>query len=427
MSTPDDTGPVRPHVLVLGMRGILSPARPFVEPALRRGARLTWVTTGPPSEYLADHADVVDAAPLGSEEALVAALDALHARHPVDAVLSFIEEMVPLAGRLSERWGLATNPELAGIRTTDKWEMRRALEAGGVPVPGFALASTRAQYDAAVERFGFPCVAKPVCSSASRGVMIVRDQATAEHCWEWTRAVSRQDAGRDVVLVEEFIDGPEFSAEVVVEDGRVAFLSCTEKLLIGGDFRDEVGHLHPHRFDPEVASVVDRVVRDTVAAVGVRRGGCHVEFKVNGSRVHVMEIASRLGGAGIPTLVKLATGADLTDLAYASCLGEPLRIPADRGMFAGVRFATVTRPAIVHSADVDPAIRRMPGILQATVFATPGDVVAPGQSGGQRIGVVMARARDRGALLDTLVAASTRLLADAIAPAGVAAGEPVPA
>lgn len=406
-----------PHVVVLGMRGTLSPVKPFVEPALRRGARLTWVTKGPPSEYLAAHAHVVDADALGSEAALVAALDALHAAHPVAAVLSFIEELVPLAGRLSERWGLGTSPELAGIRTTDKWEMRRALAAGGVPVPGFALAGTRAEYDAAIARFGFPCVAKPVRSSGSRGVMIVRDAATAEHCWEWTRAISRQDAGQDVVLVEEFIDGPEFSAEVVVQEGEVVFLSCTEKLLIGGDFRDEVGHLHPHRFAPEVAAAVDRVVRDTVAATGVRRGGCHVEFKVNGTAVHVMEIASRLGGAGIPTLVKLATGADLTDLAYAACLGEPLRIPPDRGMYAGVRFATVTRPAIVHSARVDPAVLALPGVLQATVFASPGDVVAPAQSGGQRIGVVMARGRARAPLLDTLVNASTRVLADALDPA----------
>ncbi|HYJ79606.1 MAG TPA: ATP-grasp domain-containing protein, partial [Longimicrobiaceae bacterium] len=375
--SPNAPQAARPHLVVLGMRGTLTPLRPFVEPALRRGARLTWVTKGPPSDYLAAHADVVDADLLGAEEAVVAALDARHAEEPVSAVLAFAEELVPLAGRLSERWGLATNPELAGIRTTDKWEMRKALAAAGVPVPGFALASTRGEYDAAVARFGFPCVVKPVQSSGSRGVMIVRDAETAEHCWEWTRAVSRQDAGRDVVLVEEFIDGPEFSAEVVVAEGEVAFLSCTEKLLIGGDFRDEIGHLHPYRFDPSVAPTVDRVVRDTVAAVGVRRGGCHVEFKVNGARVHVMEIASRLGGAGIPTLVKLATGADLADLAYAACLGEALDIPPDRGMYAGVRFATVTQPAIVHSGRVHPQIRALPGVLQAIVFASPGDVVAP--------------------------------------------------
>ena len=425
--TPEILEPTGPHVLVLGMRGTLLPVKPYMAPALRRDARLTWVAMGPPSEYLAAHAHVLDSAALGTEEALVAALDAVHAAHPVDAVLSFLEEMVPLAGKLSERWGLATSPELAGIRTTDKWEMRRALAAGGVPVPGFALAGTREEYDAALARFGFPCVAKPVKSSGSRGVMIVRDAAAAEHCWEWTRAISRQDSGRDVVLVEEFIDGPEFSAEVLVQEGEVVFLSCTEKLLVGGDFRDEAGHLHPHRFDASVAPAVERVVRDTVAATGVRRGACHVEFKVNGGRVHVMEIASRMGGAGIPTLVKLATGTDLLDLAYASCLGEPLHIPPDRGMYAGVRFATVTRPAIVHSTRVDPAVLALPGVLQATVFASPGDVVAPEQSGGQRIGVVMARGRARGPLLDTLVKASTRLLVDAIAPAAAATEAPVAA
>lgn len=425
--TAETLAPAPPHLLVMGMRGTVLPVKPFIEPALRRNARLTWVTLGPPSEYLAAHAHVVDSAALGSEEALVAVLEALHAEHPVTAVVSFLEELVPLAGTLSERWGLPTNPAVAGVRTTDKWEMRRALEAGGVPVPGFALAGTREAYDAALARFGFPCVVKPVRSSGSRGVMIVRDGAAAEHCWEWTRAISRQDAGQDVVLVEEFVDGPEFSAEVVVQEGEVVFLSCTEKLLIGGDFRDEVGHLHPHRFAPDVAAAVDRVVRDTVRATGVRRGGCHVEFKVNGTQVHVMEIASRLGGAGIPALVKLATGADLTDLTYAACLGEPLSIPADRGMYAGVRFATVTQPVIVHSDRVDPAIRALPGVLGTHLFAVPGEVVAPGQSGGQRIGLVMARSRSRDALLDTLVRASTQMLADAITPAQLPAEAAVPA
>jgi cysteine synthase A len=407
----------RPHVAVLGMLGVVFSPRPFLEPALRRGLRVTWIAPGEPGEWLRERVDhAVDLAELGEEGAL-RALDAIHAETPIDAVISFVEDNVVLAGRIAERFGIATHGVAAAVRTTDKWEMRKALAAGGVPVPGFARVETREAFDAAVAEFGWPCVVKPIRSSGSRGVRVVHDRAGAAEAWEWTRAVSRHDCGREDILVEQYAGGVEYSAEVIVAEGEVAFCSITEKLLIGGDFRDEAGHLHPHRFDGETMDEVRRVVQATVAAVGVRRGGCHVEFKVDGGRVMVIEIASRLGGGGIPSLVRFATGADLVDLVYASSLGEPVTIPADRGMYAGVRFATLTERRVVHSARVSPAVRALPGVVQAEVFCETGVEIGPELSGGQRIGLVIARGRERGALLDTLERAEARILADALAPA----------
>lgn len=407
---PHPTSPMPSHVVVFGMSGYNRPIDEYLDPLARRGARVTWITGGTPGPGVrALAADVLDLSKFADDEALFAAVDRLHAEHPVNAVVSFGEDCILRAAALSARYGLDLNGHDAAVRTTDKWEMRRALAEHGVPVPRFARVCTRAEYDRAAAEAGLPFVVKPVQSSGSRGVKVVRTAAEAEACYDWAVGVSVADSGRAELLVEEFVDGPEYSAEIVVQNGRIVFLSFTEKYLIDGDYRDEVGHLHPFHFEPSLAEEIGRTLQGAVTAAGVRQGGCHLEFKLNGRALHVIEIASRLGGAGIPLLVRISTGVDLVDLVYAACLGEPIRIPPLRRMYAGVRFVTFVRPGTVATTALSRDVFAVPGLVQAGLYVEAGSAHEPSSSGGARVGFVLARHRDRPSLLGNLREALRRV------------------
>ena len=94
---------------------------------------------------------------------------------------------------------IAMNKELA----------KKVLAAGGVPVPrGFAVkkgVETKKQP-------GFPCVVKPCCGGSSIGVSIVNNQK------EYEQALREAFLWEDEVVVEQYIEGREFS--ICVIDGK---------------------------------------------------------------------------------------------------------------------------------------------------------------------------------------------------------------
>lgn len=85
---------------------------------------------------------------------------------------------------------------------------KKVLIPGGVPMPkGLTLRKGHK-----IEYVPFPCVVKPSCGGSSVGVSIAHNEA------EFKEALSEAFSYEDEVLVEEFVDGREFSVGVL--DGK---------------------------------------------------------------------------------------------------------------------------------------------------------------------------------------------------------------
>jgi D-alanine-D-alanine ligase len=111
--------------------------------------------------------------------------------------------------------------DLMGIRYTgsgalgsavamDKGMSRKVFGADGVPTAkGFALNQSEQRLPAADNGVGLPCVVKPCCGGSSVGVEIARTEE------EYTRALENAFSYEKEVVVEQYIEGREFSVGVV--------------------------------------------------------------------------------------------------------------------------------------------------------------------------------------------------------------------
>jgi len=117
---------------------------------------------------------------------------------------------------------------LASAVGMDKALQQKILEEEGIAVPkSLVLSGKEWDHDREgvakrlEETFGYPLVTKPTREGSSVGVTIVRDRETLaagmKEALEWDPAV----------LVEEYLDGIEFSA-IVLEDGPPRVLAVTE-------------------------------------------------------------------------------------------------------------------------------------------------------------------------------------------------------
>ncbi|RPF20740.1 ATP-grasp domain-containing protein [Myceligenerans xiligouense] len=216
----------------------------------------------------------------------------------------------------------------------------------------------------------YPVVAKPAGRHASSGVLSCRDQE------ELASALSSYPA-HETVLVEQQVQGPEYSVESLVQNGRPVLSSVTAKRTTEASGRGfvELAHTVPA---PEaeiggrdVAATLREADAEVLRALGQQNGITHSEWRVTASgEPYLMEIASRTPGDGITLLYGLAFGAQLESEIVRVALGETAAYPEAtrfaRQVYlehpAGVLEDVVvdwpgTEPAWVRGSDAWPVLR----------------------------------------------------------------------
>jgi biotin carboxylase len=238
--------------------------------------------------------------------------------HPV-GIASIGSDLAMLTvNYVADRLGLPANSLECTSLSTNKYLMRKAFENGGDPSPRYALSGEVDRIDT----FRYPLIVKPTDRSGSRGVTRV------ERTDEFKKAI--EDASGysfdHKAIVEEFIEGKEYSVEFISYQGQHHFLTMTEKFTTGAPHFIETGHHEPAQVSGEVLERVKQVVTHALNTLKVTTGASHSEVMINGSgEVTIVEIGARMGGDCIGSdLVYLSTGLDFVGMVVdISCGNEP--------------------------------------------------------------------------------------------------------
>ncbi|WP_198021344.1 ATP-grasp domain-containing protein [Burkholderia sp. WSM2232] len=203
--------------------------------------------------------------------------------------------------------------------------------------------------------FGFPCVVKPVDENGSVAVCICEcreDMREAVSDILTLPAVnSRGYSSSRKFIVEEYIGGDEFSAEMVWDAQTDAWriLGITKKFITPPPRCVELAHIFPHQFEADVEEEVSRGLFAVMSAIDLRNTFAHVEFKVKNGRFHVIEVNPRPGGDMIAELMTLARGYDPIRMMVRANLNLPLGdegVPTRNG-YAGIGFVADDQPGHV--------------------------------------------------------------------------------
>src|SRR5690606_10081358 len=98
---------------------------------------------------------------------------------------------------------------LASALAMDKLRTKQVWQSLGLPTPQHAVLATEADCKAAAETLGFPLIVKPAHEGSSIGMAKVGGLTELIEAW---RAASSYDSQ---VLVEQWIQGPEFTVAVL--------------------------------------------------------------------------------------------------------------------------------------------------------------------------------------------------------------------
>ncbi|MFI7029693.1 serine O-acetyltransferase EpsC [Microbispora rosea] len=331
--------------------------------------------------------------------------------------LSITEPGLENAGRVNDLFGLGgTGYEVTRL-FRDKLAMRRHLAGLDPSTVAAAPLLRREDLDAFGAAHGYPFIVKPTDATASIGVFRIGGPQDAERVWATveglrgtrTDRVSTMYLLRDF-LMEEYVEGPEFSVEAFSFAGRHVVVAITEKFVHADRFA-ELGHAVPARLDEPVRERIGASVRRFLDLIGLRDGVTHTELRLGPHGPAIIESHNRVAGDMIPELVRGAYGIDLVEYA----LGWPFRLvpelPERPEAHAGASVRSlVSEPGRVESVEGVADAAACDGVLDVRVTAKPGDTVHALRDNWDRLGLVAVTGPDT----DAAIRRGAEVIGDAI-------------
>jgi biotin carboxylase len=333
-------------------------------------------------------------------EVAAEAIVALGDQVPIDGVVAADDAGVVAASLAGRKLGVRANDPDAAAATRDKGLQRQLLAAAEVPQPKFALVPPSDDGDQAAGVVGYPLVMKPLDRSAGQGVIRVDDPAGLTPAMARVRAI----AGEATLLFEEFMKGQEVALEGLVRDGELTTLALFDKpAAVEGPFFPETILITPSTLPDTVQDECRRVAAAALTAIGIGHGPVHVEMKVEGEKVRVIEVAARsIGGLCSRSLNFGLLGTTLETLILRNAIGMEKPELRREPLASGVLMIPIPRAGEFVSVDGLDRVRSLENISAIDITTTPGSRVDPPPEGDRYLGFIFARGPERDAVENTL-------------------------
>jgi carbamoyl-phosphate synthase large subunit len=281
--------------------------------------------------------------------------------------------------------------------STDKFQMKQRFVEGNVPCAKGRLVSKTED----VKGLDFPLIVKPRDNSGSRGVKLCRSKEELQGCLSEAFEVSKLDS----VLVEEVIEGQEYSIESLHYEGKTEVLQFTEKKTTEFPYNVELGHRQPANLTDDQKQAIRDIIGKIAACMKFENCPSHTELKINDHGIFVIETSPRLGGDYITsTLVPLSTGINMEDCLLDIAMGQSVDVMTGRvDRASGVCFFSLPEGTVKR---IDPQISEISswsGVKHFNLKLHEGDRINKITSSLNRYGEFIVDGRDRREVDERLV------------------------
>jgi len=315
----------------------------------------------------------------------------------VACVLATDDSCVEICSHVAEYLDLPQNSARAALLTKRKDLAREALSSSGCNTPEYQVVNI-ARIGRSLPSIEYPVVIKPLALAASRGVIRANNDS------EFHEAVRRIDAileaagqrgfERENLLVESYIDGPEYAVEGFVIDGRFNLLAIFDKPepLIGPYF-EETYYLTPTQLDKQLEkALVDEVTR-CCRAYGLEHGPVHAEARLSSAGPVLLELAARTIGGQCGQLVEFSLQQKLEELIIMGMCGIAPRANRDVES-AGVLMIPINDSGILKRVEGLTEAQQTEYIRDIEIHINPGYELVPLPEGSSYLGFIFAQAPD---------------------------------
>lgn len=239
-----------------------------------------------------------------------------------------------IASIVSEKLGLYYNSVDSVMASLDKIEMKDRLLNSEIGTAKYFPLCSLDDLKNIPKDFKFPLIVKPAQSSAARGVKLVRNfNELSSQILE-----SQKISENGFALVEEYLEGDQYSVETVSVDGKHSIIGITKEFFTSAPYFMETQHLFPADLSTEIENKIHDITIRVLDVFSVDVGSCHIELRIseNGD-IFIIEIATRLGGWR-SELANRALGLNIAEIMLDAYGKKQLNISPTRSKYSLVKM-----------------------------------------------------------------------------------------
>lgn len=244
----------------------------------------------------------------------------IHQKKALDGSISLTEFGLRTSGLINSSLGIKGSKLEPIDITQQKHKLREILIKNNIDKTKFKVCENFEEAKDFFKSLKSKVILKPIDSGGSIGVSSANSEESLKEAWEWSYS---QSTGK--IIIEEFIEGEEYSIETISSRGKHKVLGITKKLTTGEPNFVEVGHKFPFELPKKIQNKVEEKVFSLLNIIEYKDGPAHTEVKINNNDVFFIESQTRVGGDRIWELIQLSTGINLLKLSLKNIL-EPLNL-----------------------------------------------------------------------------------------------------
>jgi len=324
---------------------------------------------------------------LSDSNALLLAAHRIHKERRLDAVFTVGTDFSITVALIADALGLPGHSPAAARLASDKALMRRSFEIHQIPSPPFVEIKPSDSIAEKIRYVPSPWVVKPVDNMGARGVQRVDEFEELQGALEFARKHSRAKR----VLVENLIEGPEFSLDALVENGKLIPCGIADRHIYYPPHFIEMGHTIPSRLPARKQNALWDIFGKGIRVLGLSHGGAKGDIKLSSEGPVVCEIAARLSGGFMSGYTyPYSSGIHPIRSAIRLALGMQADIPEPSSKLICAERALVSINGTISGIEGMEEAIRLPGIKEIFFRVKKGDKVGFPRNNVEKVGNVIA-------------------------------------
>ena len=303
---------------------------------------------------------------------------------------------VPTVAYVCDKLGIKGIGADIAERFTDKYLMRKISKDKGFFTPDFTKCMSYDEAKAFTDSHS-KSIIKPVNSQASRGIYVILCGEEFKDRFDKAMSYSHD---KKAVIVEEYIDGKEFTVDGLKIEGRYDVLAISEKKHYKHN-ENVASELFFSNINSEYDyAVLRKINQELVFAMELPFGMTHAEYKYCDGKFYLIEIAARGGGTKISSdIVPLMSGINSNEILLRYLSGENIdyEVKCDFNKYAILKFFNFKRGKVKKILGYNE-IRNWDNVLDIKIKVKEGDVINNPEDDSERSGYYIATAASKAEL-----------------------------
>jgi biotin carboxylase len=319
----------------------------------------------------------------------------------VDTIIPYASDPAAVTSSyVLEKLKLKSNPYYSVKILTNKIKFRTFLKKNRFNTPNFIKYKNYKQLKFFFLKNQKKIVVKPVDSSGSKGVSLVRNEKDLKKAVLMALKFSKSKS----VIAEEYISnqGPQIAGDAYILNSKLAYIFlANEHFKKEGNTLVPIGESFPYIYSKKWKEKIRCEIQKLIKLIGMKFGPINLDIKIHNNKIYLMEIGPRNGGNLIPQVINHCYGINTVEMTIKSYLNEKIELkkPQKKKNYATYIINT-KKNGILKKINFKKSIKD--NLICQYIWKNKGDDVKKYNNSGDSIGACIFKFKSNNEMIDKM-------------------------